>query len=449
MADEENLSLEQTEKLLHFQEITHNDSIEECKRLLEVFQWDVEKAVQNTFENNLPPPPSTPQRQNQSANSLNENQIPNVNSEIQSSIFTDQAVAPQGFFQWTFTLISLPFRFFFRTLLDLATFFLSFFEDESIPENYDPNANVAEFISYFDEKFGTNHPDFLNLSYTQALDLAKRELKFLVVYIHRNEDNQSIKLANENLTNQELISYSRQKEILFWACTKNLPEGLKAYKSIKASRCPALAILLPKRNKMTIVTKIEGPIPASKLIDGLRKLISEQEPELIVARTERDERVQTQQIRQQQDEAFQESLRIDRERERKKQEEKEALQRVEELERQRIQEEEDNHKRKIERKAELKKIYESKSEHDAKDSGAIKIGFKFPDGSRVSRVFLKNEPSGELYKFAFSNDQCPLNFELNLLQPNRRIECSEDSETAIQDVGIDKPIMIYILDQDA
>lgn len=144
------------------------------------------------------------------------------------------------------------------------------------------------------------------------------------------------------MTNQELITFSRQKEILFWACSKNLPEGRKAFKSIKVSKCPALAILMPKRNKMTIITKIEGSIPANKLIDGLRKLITEQEPEIIVARSERDERVQTQQIRQQQDEAFQESLRIDRERQRKKQEELEALRRADELEKQRIQEEENN-----------------------------------------------------------------------------------------------------------
>lgn len=58
MADEGNLTPEQTEKLVQFQvnfenfkkffkkyffkEITHNESIEECIRLLEAFQWNVE-----------------------------------------------------------------------------------------------------------------------------------------------------------------------------------------------------------------------------------------------------------------------------------------------------------------------------------------------------------------------------------------------------------------------
>lgn len=141
------------------------------------------------------PSPSSSLRTNQSTNSFDNSQIPNVNSEIQPTNFVNQEVAPQGFFEWTFTIISLPFRFIFRTLLDIASFLLSFFEDDSIPDNYDPISNVEEFINYFNEKFGTNHPVFLNQSYAQALDLAKRELKFLIVYIHRNDDHQSIKFA--------------------------------------------------------------------------------------------------------------------------------------------------------------------------------------------------------------------------------------------------------------
>lgn len=152
------------------------------------------RAVQNTLDNNLPQP-SHSSRVNISTNSENASEIPVINSEIQPTSFIDQAVAPQGLIQWTFTIISLPFRFIFRTFLDIVSFFLSFFEDDSIPENYDPISNVEEFKNYFDEKFGTNHPVFLNLSYSQALDLAKRELKILIVYIHRNDDNKSIEFA--------------------------------------------------------------------------------------------------------------------------------------------------------------------------------------------------------------------------------------------------------------
>lgn len=97
----------------------------------------------------------------------------------------------------------------------------------------------------------------------------------------------------------------------------------------------------------------------------------------------------------------------------------------------------------------MKSYYKSKQECDLRNPEAVKVGFKFPDGSRVYRIFLKTEPSSELYNFVFSNDQCPINFELNLLQPNKKIDCSEESEISIQDVGIISPMLIYIIDIDA
>ena len=49
MADDADLSAEQTEKLVYFQEITHIESFDECKQILEAFEWNIESAVQNTF----------------------------------------------------------------------------------------------------------------------------------------------------------------------------------------------------------------------------------------------------------------------------------------------------------------------------------------------------------------------------------------------------------------
>jgi FAS-associated factor 2 len=148
--------------------------------------------VQNNFDNNMP---ETARNTNQASNATNE--IPNVNIATGSMDFPrhEQAVAPRGFLEWTTSLISLPFRLIFRTLLDLISFFMSFFEDNSIPDNYDPLANITEFTSYYNEKFGTNHPQFFNGSYSQALELAKQELRFLVVYVHQNENLNCTKFA--------------------------------------------------------------------------------------------------------------------------------------------------------------------------------------------------------------------------------------------------------------
>lgn len=44
------------------------------------------------------------------------------------------------------------------------------------------------FISTYEEKYGSVHPVFYQGTYSQALSDAKQELKFLLIYLH-NDDN--------------------------------------------------------------------------------------------------------------------------------------------------------------------------------------------------------------------------------------------------------------------
>lgn len=63
------------------------------------------------------------------------------------------------------------------------------FWDETVSS--DPVEDVVRFISLFQEKYGNNHPVFYQGSYSQALSDAKQELRFLLVYLHK-EDNPSV-----------------------------------------------------------------------------------------------------------------------------------------------------------------------------------------------------------------------------------------------------------------
>ncbi len=42
------------------------------------------------------------------------------------------------------------------------------FESSSIPIDYDPLANIAEFAITYNQKYGTNHPQFYQGSYSQV-----------------------------------------------------------------------------------------------------------------------------------------------------------------------------------------------------------------------------------------------------------------------------------------
>lgn len=55
-------------------------------------------------------------------------------------------------------------------------------------EPTDPIVDVANFITYFNETYGLNHPTFYQGSYGQALSDAKQELRFLLMYLHGQDD---------------------------------------------------------------------------------------------------------------------------------------------------------------------------------------------------------------------------------------------------------------------
>lgn len=51
----------------------------------------------------------------------------------------------------------------------------------------DPVEDVVNFIRSYEERYGNTHPVFYQGSYSQALSDAKQELRFLLVYLHKDE----------------------------------------------------------------------------------------------------------------------------------------------------------------------------------------------------------------------------------------------------------------------
>lgn len=82
-------------------------------------------------------------------------------------------------------------------------------------------------------------------------------------------------------------------------------------------------------------------------------------------------------------------------------------------------------------------------------SSAIKLIIKLPTGNRFERAFLKTDPLSDLYKFVFSNEECPLNFEIVTNFPRKVIECDENTSQSIEDFGITQSMILFVNDIDA
>jgi FAS-associated factor 2 len=178
--------------------------------------------------------------------------------------------------------------------------------------------------------------------------------------------------------------------MLFWACDVSTPEGYRVSHSVNArtGHYPLLVMIALRDNKMTIMGRLEGDCTAEELLVRMRRVVGDNERWLIAARQDRLERSFNQSLRAQQDVAYEESLRADREKERKKQLEREEQLKIE----REIQEAQEAENRRLQLKERLKQELVHQVPHEPTDGeiDSINIVFKLPNGLRITRRFLKS-----------------------------------------------------------
>lgn len=64
------------------------------------------------------------------------------------------------------------------------------------------------------------------ICYFQALNDAKTELRFLLVYLHGMDHQDSDRFCRNTLGNQAVVNFINTS-MLFWACDTNSPEGYR------------------------------------------------------------------------------------------------------------------------------------------------------------------------------------------------------------------------------
>lgn len=202
----------------------------------------------------------------------------------------------------------------------------------------DPLGDVMKFIHSYNEQY-PQHPVFYQGTYAQALNDAKQELRFLLVYLHQNPQNNCDvdSFCRDTLSNPSVIEFIN-RNTLFWGCDISSPEGYRISQSINARSYPIMVLIALRTNRMVIMGRYEGDCTADELIRRLQAVINSNDIWLSQARADRMERNLTQTLRQQQDEAYRESLIADEEKERRRQMERQKEREAQEaLERERAE----------------------------------------------------------------------------------------------------------------
>lgn len=202
---------------------------------------------------------------------------------------------------------------------------------------------------------------------------------------------------------------------------------------------------------------------ASRSSIGIGGGLGDEDLQRTIAQIERQERNM---IRREQDEAYQQSLKADREKQLKREEELRRKELEEKAERERISRQEQLHNRLITLKSKISNRLRTETSHEQAD--IVKLVFKLPDGTRVKRNFKKDDKVEYLYWYVFSLNNAPLQFKLTTNFPKRDLpgrppipeDFVEDStveprtvepncEQTLEEVSLTETQIIFVYDLEA
>lgn len=265
----------------------------------------------------------------------------------------------------------------------------------------------------FESTYGTTHPTFHEDGYTQTLNHAKQELKFLLVILQSSEHDDTEAFNRTILSSSEFVAFCNKHDFLVWAADIKEPEALQVSSTLAATTYPFMGLIVYQQPsvfglggagpaKMTTVERIEGWQP----LDHVLRLLSAQyercNPSIMGLRAERAEREAARRIREMQDAAYAESLKVDREKERRAAEERERVRLEEEAAQmekvERAQWEEAKQRHRV-------KLLRALPPEPTGPNGIARLSFKLLSGERVVRRFRQTEPVENLYIYV---DTLPL-----------------------------------------
>ncbi|KAM7351331.1 fas-associated factor 2 isoform 1-T2 [Cochliomyia hominivorax] len=454
---EDGLTNEQTEKVLQFQDLTGIEDMSVCRDVLIRHQWDLEVAVQEQMNIREGRPSSfVGSREVRAPAVINDRFLQQVFSATmpggRSARSSTPGPMPRSITGILGYIINMVFQYCYTTISSILSAFLGGNEERIVT---DPLGDVMSFINSYRERY-PEHPVFYQGTYAQALNDAKQELRFLLVYLHKdptkNPDVESF--CSQTLGNRAVIDFIN-RNTLFWGCDVASPEGYRVSHSINARSYPIMVLIGLRANRMVIMGRFEGDCIADELVNRLQSVINSNDVWLSQARADRLERNLTQTLRQQQDEAYRQSLRADEEKERLRQLEREREREAEEaLERERQAAE-----RRKEEIAQLKldMAEQVPAEPPADAPNAISVVFKLPNGARIERRFLLTNSLTDVSNYLFCHPASPDEFEITTNFPKRVIYsksndfycAAANTNKTLLEVGLKNREVLFVNDLEA
>jgi FAS-associated factor 2 len=270
-----------------------------------------------------------------------------------------------------------------------------------------PRDSAARFKREFEEEYGEHNLPFFDGGHAQAMDAAKRDLKFLLIVLMSPEHDDTESFTRETLLAPEVVSFINDpaNNIILWAGNVLDSEAYQVAAEYMCTKYPfsCLVCLTPKEGstRMGIVKRLAGPKTPEAYIAGLQSAITAHAPDLEGVRQERAAQELARNLRTEQDSAYDRSLARDRERRRQKQEAEAAAAAAEKMAQEKAAAEELLQKQKAQWKA-----WRATTIAPEPESG-VRLALNMSPSSgagRVIRRFASDTTLEQLYAFVECHD---------------------------------------------
>ncbi|CAK4030112.1 related to regulator of the ubiquitin pathway (contains UAS and UBX domains) [Lecanosticta acicola] len=268
-----------------------------------------------------------------------------------------------------------------------------------------PRDTASRFVREFEEEYGVTQGTlpFHEGGYAQAFDVAKRDLKYLLVVLLSPEHDDTSVFVRETLLSNEFTTFVNDpsNNIVIWAGTVQDAEAYQVSSALNATRFPYVSLIVHtpsvSSTAMSKIATATGPVAVPDLLLKMRTAMQNHDAELERVRSQRREQQATRNLRQEQESAYERSLAQDREKARRRKEEEAAKEKAEREERERAERKADEARMLAQwRRWRAQRI---PAEPGAQVKDAVRISLRLPNAERVIRKFRPEADLEELYAF--------------------------------------------------
>ncbi|KAI4722269.1 UBX-domain-containing protein [Aureobasidium sp. EXF-10727] len=268
-----------------------------------------------------------------------------------------------------------------------------------------PRDTAARFIRDFEEEYNVepNTIPFFENGYAQAFDLAKRDLKYLLVILLSPEHDDTAPFVRDTLLSPHLKDFiqTHASDMIVWAGSVQDSEAYQVANALNVTKFPfaGLVVHTPSvsSTSMSLIARVAGPVPPTEFLTKMQDAMQKRDQELEGARRQRAEQQASRSLRDEQNSAYERSLAQDRERARQRKEAEAARREAEREEKERAEAK----ARKAENILQWRKWRANSLPQEPAPtvSDVVRISVRMPSGERVIRKFGADAPLEELYAF--------------------------------------------------